>query len=321
MLPVRFLRICSKALIGVGTAALLGCSETTAPVRTPVLPTATIAERSLRDLPRDQLWDWSYTIQTFAKLELDSAGVPVFNNLDQGARQPVATGTVGILMLSNAELLGNVAQRDSVIRWTKFYIADADTSEGMIRFPYNFQFALHGYQTALVDPPWYSALAQGEFLELLVRLHQVTGDQQYLRWADRVFAPFTDVRPYAENSRSVAHIDAAGYYWADEYPNAGRPDLTLNGFLYALRGVYEYWQVTKSPEARRVLLAGLTTIDHYAPQFRRPHQPSSYCLSHPEVGNGSYHMLIIGLFNDFYRVTGDAAFQTHARNFASDYWQ
>jgi hypothetical protein len=315
--PIALLHVC------VG-ASVLGCADPSAPdirIAATALPTANVEPIALRSLPRSEMWDWSATAYDVAELPLDEGGIPYSVVDGVRVRQPVSIASIAILKLSNAELLKTPLVRDTLERWTRALIEEADTSATSISFPYRFAFKLHGFPQEQQTVPWYSALAQGEMLELLVRLYVLTGKTEYRAWADKVFAPLLDVRPFSENSRSVAHVDGDGYYWADEYPNNGRPDLTLNGYMYAIRGVYEYWQLTRSPDAERVVRAAMTTLKHYHQHFRYPGGgPSSYCLRHPETRDGVYHLQIVRLFLDYARVSGDPVFEKAAADFKSDYW-
>lgn len=285
-------------------------------------PTARVEAFNVLSIAPSDLWDRKAAgLFDIPPLAVDSEGVPFITWGGGPSRQPVSIATVAILMLSNAAVTGNTVQRDSVEWWAHRVIAETDTTATNISFPYQFEFALHGIPADNEVRPWYSALAQGEWLELLVRLYLLTGRPEYKAWADKIFIQFLDVRPYTQNPYSIAHVDSAGYYWADEYPNNGKSDQTLNGYMYAIRGVYEYWQLTKNENAERVLLAAFTTIKHYEPEWRNPGGISSYCLRHPWVVDGTYHMQVIGLFRDYYRMTGDPFFAQAANDFAADYTQ
>jgi hypothetical protein len=149
-------------------------------------------------------------------------------------------------------------------------------------------------------------------LSLLVRTARVTNDPIYADAADRVFRSLTET-----NLRRVSHWDDVGYYWIDEYPLAD-PDLTLNGFAYAVRGLYEYWQWRRTPESESLLKEALTSLKHYAPQFRVPGHTSIYCLKH-HLSSTAYHAIHIELLRDLYRMTGDPSFAQLANEFATDF--
>src|SRR5205814_3943452 len=79
--------------------------------------------------------------------------------------------------------------------------------------------------------PWYSGLAQGQGISLLVRAHAETGDPKFLNSAERAFQSFlTNVA-----SGGVAFTDANQNLWFEEYI-VSKPTHILNGFIWAAWG-------------------------------------------------------------------------------------
>jgi hypothetical protein len=124
-------------------------------------------------------------------------------------------------------------------------VETATSARGGLWFPYRFDFALHGKVADLMEAPWYSAMAQGQVLSLLSRLHELTADEAYLAEARRVFRTLADPGP--RKAPWVTWVERR-YLWLEEYPGSP-PDHTLNGFLFALFGVYDYYQETRDPVA------------------------------------------------------------------------
>ena len=165
--------------------------------------------------------------------------------------------------------------------------------------------------------PWYSAMAQGMALSLATRLYRDTGQAAYLAAADLLFGSFRHLGrgpgPW------VTYVDAAGYLWLEEYPEAdARPDHTANGFNYALFGIYDYWSATQDLMALQILRGGLTTMRHYIDQYRIPGSYSKYCLSHGKP-QAKYHRIVTGQLVYLARMSGDAYFLTMSQLFAEDY--
>jgi len=160
-------------------------------------------------------------------------------------------------------------------------------------------------------------MAQGIALSLASRLYRDTGQTPYLAAADLLFGSFRHLGrgpgPW------VTYVDAGGYLWLEEYPEAGaRPDHTANGFNYAVFGLYDYWAVTRDPAALRILRASLTTMRHYVEQYRIPGSFSRYCLSHGDP-QPKYHRIVTGQLAYLYRMSGDEWFLTMSRLFAEDH--
>ncbi|MGD8362437.1 MAG: D-glucuronyl C5-epimerase family protein, partial [Gemmatimonadota bacterium] len=137
------------------------------------------------------------------------------------------------------------------------------------------------------------------------RLYKVTGDEKYLEACRETFPSF--LRPRGVQAPFTVELDPLGYCWIEEYPRSV-PNQVLNGFIYSLYGVYEYYMLTKDPTVLKVTQAALTTLREYAADFRVPGEISYYCLSHRSQ-IASYHTRHIKLVGDLYRMTWDSYFK------------
>ncbi|MEW6050725.1 MAG: D-glucuronyl C5-epimerase family protein [Candidatus Zixiibacteriota bacterium] len=181
---------------------------------------------------------------------------------------------------------------------------------------YQFPFNVHGDSRNHCESPWFSGMAQGEFLEVLVRLFEVTQDSSYLDFANRVFVSLEHL--HLQNSRWVAQLDSDRYYWIEEYPLENGMDQTLNGFIAAVFGVYDYYRVTGTGRAKSIYELSLTTLKRYLPEFRRPGLRSYYCLGHRVIASDGYHALHCNQLHYLAGITGDQYFEDMARLFESD---
>jgi hypothetical protein len=129
---------------------------------------------------------------------------------------------------------------------------------------------------------WASGMAQGQAASVLLRAHALTGREDYLETARAALAPLTI--PVAEGG---LQNDLDGVTVLEEYP-AQRPAAILNGWIFALFGVYELATVAQMPEARALFdrsAAGLVSLlprydtgwwslyslyDHGSPDLAKP---------------------------------------------------
>ncbi len=110
------------------------------------------------------------------------------------------------------------------------------------------------YRTPLLAP-WYSGLAQGQGISLLLRAWLETKDARYLEAAERAFAPMlVDV---AEGG--VHFTDTEGYRWIEEYI-VDPPTHILNGFMWALWGVYDLHLATGDERAKQLFCDSVETL-------------------------------------------------------------
>lgn len=110
--------------------------------------------------------------------------------------------------------------------------------------------------------PWYSALAQGQGVSLLVRAHKETGHTHYLDSADKAFASFLKVT----GDGGVTYVDDQGLTWFEE-TIVNPPTHILNGFLWASWGIYDYSLHTGQQEAQKLFDEAVRTLCAALPRF------------------------------------------------------
>lgn len=137
-----------------------------------------------------------------------------------------------------------------------------------------------------LDPGWYSAMAQGQAMSLLVRAHARSGRREYLDAAVRAMALF-DV-PSADGGIVAKFMDR--HVWYEEYPTTP-PSFVLNGFMYSLIGLYDV-SATAGPgddgrqTATRLYSSGIASLRSMLPLFDTG-SGTVYDLRHLTLGTGA----------------------------------
>lgn len=264
----------------------------------------------LNDNEKPFVWDTVTSLQP--DFPTDKDGVILY--LDK-YYHPVQIANTGLVYLDSFQKTNNQEYLQRAEKYANKLKEISIVHDGAIYFPYTNDFALHDLDNDIMKAPWYSGMAQGEALSLFTRLDEITNNKEYLKTAQKIFKSFTNYRG-SHNPWTVL-IDKDGYYWIEEFPKDESDD-TLNGFIYGLYGVYDYYELTKSDEARKVFQGSLTTLKHYLPEFRNPGGISYYCLKHKKQ-NADYHKKHIIQLNMLYSMTGDEYFKQMADNFYADY--
>jgi len=153
--------------------------------------------------------------------------------------------------------------------------------------------------------PWYSALAQGQGISVLVRAHGESGELKYLNAAHRALASF--YQSTAEGG--VAFTDDRGDLWFEEYI-VSPPTHILNGFIWAAWGVYDYFLATGDGSARQLFERAVQTMLHnlnrYDLGFWSLYEQSGTRL--PMVASTFYHRLHIVQLRVMHRLTKEKEF-------------
>jgi len=199
----------------------------------------------------------------------------------------------------------------SIFLATSDWLVRNQESDG--RWLYRFRFAGQ-------PDPWWSGMAEGVAMSLLLRAYQVTGRQAYLAAATSALTTMT--RPISEGG---VVDDSGGSLWIEEYlpPYSLH---TLNGMLFAIEGVREYALVTGDPTATRIAARALQTVVSWLPRFDSGSW--TYYNQAPTTANGKavpgkpatfhYHLIQLGELRHFYLLTGDPILLHYIQRWAND---
>ena len=269
----------------------------------------------LIDLPFDRLpWTSDLPPELPALPPIDDRGIRLYRWRDgQLYYRPGAVAINGMKRIDAFRDTGDRRQLEQAL-------VQADHLRGMVIedddawwLPFWFDYPPEG-----LTAPWFNAMSQGLALSFFTRLHRVTGDAEHLVAAERIFESYRRLgrRKGGGDRPWVAYIASGRYLWLEHYPN-DRPDHVLNAHLHSLIGLYEYWQHTRSPEARQLLEGALTTMRDRASLYRREGKVSIYGLR-SRTNHYKYHQIHIWQLRLLGRMTGDPFFGELADAMAAD---
>lgn len=112
---------------------------------------------------------------------------------------------------------------------------------------------------SLLSP--YSAMIQGECISAFVRAWKLTGDSAFVEGATRAFRLMT--KPV--ESRGPAIIEGQSLF-LEEAPASPRTSI-LNGWIFALFGLYDYWLATKDQNAYHLFNLSFNTLKHHLHEY------------------------------------------------------
>lgn len=239
----------------------------------------------------------------------DAGGVPLLDYHGKVGRQynPIAVSQYALGNYNLAQRTEERHYRDGFLTNAEWLLHNVQvTKYGTYLWPHHFDFE---YFRPLVAP-WYSGLAQGQGLSVLVRAYAVTGRNEYLDMAKRVFQSLT----LAIHAGGVQHTDDEGHAWIEEYL-VDPPTHILNGFIWALWGIHDYCLLTKEPEAKALLDRYTETILSNLPKYDIGFW-SLYELTPQRIksiASPFYHRLHLVQLEVMYRLTGREVFADYGR--------
>lgn len=152
----------------------------------------------------------------------------------------------------------------------------------------------------------YSSMAQGEGVSLLLRAHKLTQDEGYLSAARK--AKDFMLKPIEEGGTTVYQGKDVYLY---EYTNE---PLILNGWIFSLWGLYDYWKYTGDPHTEQILKATLESLKKKLPDYDIKYW-SKY-EDGKRICSPFYHRLHIAQLTAMYELFGDAIYKEYAEKWA-----
>jgi heparosan-N-sulfate-glucuronate 5-epimerase len=238
----------------------------------------------------------------------DSAGIPQLDYRGKIGRQynPIAIAQYGLGNYNLFRRSGSADARDKFFRVADWLVQHLEHNpQGLAVWNHHFDWE---YRDTL-RAPWYSALAQGQGISVLVRAHQLTRkdsvNSRYLNAGQQALASF--FKPLKEGG--VAFTDEQGDLWFEEYI-VSPPTHILNGFIWAAWGVYDYFLAAQDHSAQELFYRAVRTLtrnlDRYDLGFWSLYEQSGTRL--PMVASPFYHQLHIVQLRVMHRLTGEDKF-------------
>ncbi|HYE99750.1 MAG TPA: D-glucuronyl C5-epimerase family protein [Planctomycetota bacterium] len=235
----------------------------------------------------------------------DDQGIPMLDYRGRLGRQynPIAIAQYGLGNFNRYHSDGeNPARLRTAIRIADWLVDHLETTDdGFAVWNHHFDWE---YRSPL-KAPWFSALAQGQGISLLVRVQPHAASPKYLEAARKAFEVFL----HPVDKGGVAFYDDQGRTWLEEYI-VSPPTHILNGFMWAAWGLYDLWLATGDPEPKRVFDASVRTLREtlstYDTGFWSLYEHSGTRLR--MIASPFYHRLHVVQLRVMHRLTGEKVF-------------
>jgi heparosan-N-sulfate-glucuronate 5-epimerase len=238
----------------------------------------------------------------------DASGIPMLDYRGAIGPQynPIAIAQWGLANNNIFCETKNDSRRANTLKAANWLVANLEQNpHGLWVWNHHFNW---DYRDTL-QAPWYSGLAQGQGISLLLRAYAQTRDERFQQAATRAFVSLT--KPIAEGG--VLHEDAESNLWIEEYL-VNPPTHILNGFIWALWGVFDYWLAHADTQARiifdRSVQTLLTNLSRYDTGYWSLYEQSGTRLK--MLASPFYHRLHIVQLRVMATLTGDPRFTEFA---------
>jgi len=236
----------------------------------------------------------------------DAAGIPMldYHGVIGLQYNPMAIAQWGLANYNRYSETSDEARWQKTLKVADWLVANLEqNAHGLWVWNHHFDWE---YRDTL-QAPWYSGLAQGQGVSLLLRAHahSHSKDEKYQRAAEKAFVAMT--RPIAEGG--VLFEDEEKNLWIEEYL-VDPPTHILNGFMWALWGVFDFWLARADASAKELFDRGVETLVHNLARF-----DTGYWSLYEQSGtrlkmlaSPFYHQLHIVQLRVMSKLTGDARF-------------
>ncbi|MGA2002266.1 MAG: D-glucuronyl C5-epimerase family protein [Terriglobales bacterium] len=234
----------------------------------------------------------------------DANGIPMLDYRGAIGLQynPIAIAQWGLANFNRFRQTGDETRLQRTLKAAHWLVVNLEqNSAGLFVWNHHFDW---DYRDTL-KAPWYSGLAQGQGTSLLLRAHAHTGEEKFQQAAEKAFVSMT--RAIAEGG--VLFEDDKKNLWIEEYL-VDPPTHILNGFIWALWGVFDYALANEDSAAKAIFDRGVKTLLHNLARF-----DTGYWSLYEQSGirlkmlaSPFYHRLHIVQLRIMKNLTGDIRF-------------
>jgi hypothetical protein len=222
---------------------------------------------------------------------------------------PCATAQYGLGLLAKYQRAKDTCFYEKAMVQADWLIKNAKIDKNNIaRYEYGILDNNLLSQNAL-PLPIISSIAQGQAVSFLSRVFILSKDTIYLSAAEQAFNSFL----FNIHEGGVAHTDKDGYLFLEEIPTL-EISCILDGFIYAVYGVYDYFLLTGDTRAEEIFKKCLQTLKYILPEYDLGFWSRADCfLKSPKMpASNFYHHVHILQLNALYKITNDQIFSTYA---------
>lgn len=238
----------------------------------------------------------------------DGQGIPMLNYRGAIGRQynPIAIAQYGLGNFNLFQNTGDPVRRARFLTAANWLVSNQErNAAGFLVWNHHFDWE---YRTPL-KAPWYSGLAQGQGISLLVRAYKSTGDSRYLAAATDAFQTFR----VPLDKGGVTFTDEFGDTWFEEYIASPATHI-LNGFIWATWGVFDYYLATSDTTAQELFAKAITSLarnlETYDAGFWSMYEQSGTRMK--MLSSSFYHSLHIVQLTILYALTDEDIFRQFA---------
>lgn len=238
----------------------------------------------------------------------DESGIPKVNFRWGTHYYPITIAQYGLQHHALYLLTNDRNSYEKFIMVADYFTKTQDRNGG---WPTEFNHTFYKGRTKELKAPWYSAMAQGQAMSLLVRAYDQTKKTNYLDSAKKGLKLFS--RPV--KAGGLLRKFEGKFWFYEEYPTEPA-SYVLNGFIYSLVGLYDVAAVSGSRKAKKLYDRGIQTLRRMISLYDLGNR-TAYDLTHlttegnaPNVARWGYHSTHLLVLSVICAIENDPIFQS-----------
>jgi heparosan-N-sulfate-glucuronate 5-epimerase len=242
------------------------------------------------------------------QVELDRSGVPIvtYGYMDETyigpQRNPTTVSTTATDHYSIYKSNGNETAREIFLNNSDWLVNNAVSYGNYSLLEYDFPWLYN------MKPPWQSGMGQALAMQALIKAHQESGKEKYLDTARMLLNSFfVEVK-----DGGFTYKTPNEGWWYEEYADiGGKEPRVLNGMMFALVGLYDYYLYTNDLDSKFLFDQGIRALKQNLPAYDDVSYSYSYYDSLKTTNPLSYHNIHIELLSKLYNITGEKTFEVY----------
>lgn len=234
---------------------------------------------------------------------LDDDGIPYVkygykNGINLGSqRNPVTISQKAMNYYDEYQRKGTNSSRTCLYNCANWIVENSVIYDDYAILEYNFTWPLYN-----LEKPWRSGMAQGQAIQALIKANEIFGEKKFLDSAKLLLNSF-----FIEVKDGGVTYKSKEGWWYEEYAsNNCKVSKVLNGMIFTILGIYDYYQYTNDSDAKILFDKGVLALKNELPKF--DYKGFSY---YDVLGNlaHEYHAIHIDLLKKLYDLTKEDVFK------------
>ena len=251
--------------------------------------------------------------------EFDKDGIPVYQHHSQGKfYHPIVICQYALGLFETLQTSASQTEkiRSDFIKQADWLINNGITfkEKGFI-WEINYDITEYG-----IIKPWYSAMAQGEAMSVLIRAYLISGKQDYAEAAKKALFPFT---LEVNDGGLINYFHSHPVY--EEYPSPVHTVGVLNGYIFSLFGLFDLSRFIDDKLAGELFSKGVNSLKELLPFYDIGYWSQYYLFDHPGnyPASFTYHMLVVEQLKALSIITKEEIFNKFSAkwlNYSNNYF-